>query len=317
MRMSVLTWLKSKPEFGTFASFLCIFIFFGVFAPRFLTIESIGSMLNMAVELGIVVVGVTLLMTGGEFDLSVGSVFALGNFVFIYLILQNFPIFLGFILAIASGVIIGIINGWITTRFAVPSFIVTLGMLWAIRGFLLFLATKQWWTLYGIQSTFLDVLNGKTFIFYNAVFWFLVLVVIGHIVLENTRFGNQIRACGGDKLNARFMGINVNKLKIFTFMLTGGLAAFAGTTNLSRFRYFHWYLGVGMELEAVAAVVLGGTLLTGGYGTLIGSLIGVLLLSMLRNGMILLGIPGYWYQAIIGAFFIIAMALNIKLRAKR
>jgi len=270
----------------------------------------------MSAEFGIVVVGVTFLMTGGEFDLSVGSVFALGNFVFIYSTLQNFPILLGFILAISCGVIIGAINGWITTKFAVPSLIVTIGTLWGVRGLLLFFAARQWWTIHAIQSTFFDVLNGKTFGLYNAIFWLLALLVIGHIILENTRFGNQIRACGGNKVNARFIGVNVNKLKMLTFMLTGGLAAFAGTANLGRFRYFHWYLGVGMELEVIAAVVLGGTLLTGGYGTLIGSLIGILLLSTLRNGMIFLGVPGYWYEGVIGAFLIIAMVLNIRLRPK-
>jgi len=316
MRVSIPIWLKSKPELGPLVSFLCIFTFFGLFAPKFLTIGSITSILNMSAEFGIVVVGVTLLMTGGEFDLSVGAAFALGNFVFIYSTLQNFPILLGFILAISCGVIIGAINGWITTKFAVPSLIVTIGMLWGVRGLLLFFAARRWWTIHAIQSTFFDVLNGKTFGLYNAIFWFLALLVIGHIILENTRFGNQIRACGGDKVNARFMGVNVNKLKMLTFMLTGGLAAFAGTANLSRFGYFHWYLGVGMELEVIAAVVLGGTLLMGGYGTLIGSLIGVLLLSTLRNGMILLGVPGYWYEGVIGAFLIIAMVLNIRLRPK-
>ena len=308
--------IKITPELGSLISFLCIFIFFGVFAPRFLTIESIGSMLNMAVELGIVVVGVTLLMTGGEFDLSVGSVFALGSFIFVSAISNGVNPYLAFVFVILSGIMIGLLNGLITVKTGIPSFLTTLGTMLFWRGVMLGLSGGQ--TIpFQIKSRLIENAGGR-FVdpFLNSVWIFLVTVLIFHLIFEHSRYGNWLRASGGNKIVGELMGLPVNKTKIQAFIVCSVLASFAGFLDACRLKTFNPLLGQGMELEAIAASVLGGTSLFGGYGTLIGSLFGVLIISALRVGLVMMGMTVYIYFSLVGVILIAAILIKHRFSVK-
>ena len=306
--------LRRHPEFGALAGLIIVFIGFSLTATRFLTIESIAGIVTIASELAIVCGGVTFLMITGEFDLSVGSVFGLSAMVLAITANQGIPIIIGLLLALISAGIIGFINGFITVRFKIPSFITTLGALMFWRGILM-ATTKGFSVRYTGDSIILNILN-KRFLsgFRASAIWFVLIIYILHIILTRTKYGNSTFATGGNKEAARVLGISVNKIKIYNFIICSVLAGLAGCIQFARFCSVDPVRGQGMELEAIAAVVVGGTLMTGGYGSLIGTFFGVLLMGMVRSGLIMAGAPSYWYEAFIGIILIGAVIINTRLK---
>jgi simple sugar transport system permease protein len=143
--------------------------------------------------------------------------------------------------------------------------------------------------------------------------WFFLLTLLFSLFLTNTRYGNWVFATGGNKEVARAMGVNIDKVKITNFMLSALMASLSGCIVISRFNLANASFGTGMELEAIASAVIGGTLLTGGYGTIIGVFFGAFLMGMMRTGLVMIGAPAYWYQAFVGAILIIAATINLKL----
>jgi len=302
--------IKITPEFGSVVSFLCIFTFFGLFAPKFLAIGPMASVLNMSAEFGIVVVGVTLLMTGGEFDLSVGSAFALGSFIFVSTISNRVNPLLAFLFAISGGALVGLLNGLITVKAGIPSFLTTLGSMLFWRGVMLGLSGGK--TIpFQIKSRLIESAGGRfAEPFLNSVWIFLVIILIFHLIFEHSRYGNWLRASGGNKTVGKLMGVPVNKTKIQTFILCSFLASFAGFLDACRLSTFNPLLGQGMELEAITASVLGGTSLFGGYGTLIGALFGILIISTLRVGLIIMGMTVHIYFSLVGIILIAAILIK-------
>jgi len=207
-----------------------------------------------------------------------------------------------------------LINGIITVKYKIPSFITTLGTLMFWRGILLAVtggfAVRYWGT-----SSFLHGLNGH-FLgeFRTSSIWFFIIIFSLNIILTKTPYGNSTYATGGNKEAARVLGISVDKVKIINFIICAMLAGLAGCIQFARFNSVDPLRGTGMELEAIAAVVVGGTLMSGGYGNLIGTLFGVLLMGMVRSGLIMSGAPAYWYQAFIGIILILAVITNTKLK---
>ncbi len=221
---------------------------------------------------------------------------------------------MGFLLALTAAFFIGLINGIITVKYKIPSFIATLGSMMFWRGILLAVtggfAVRYWGT-----SSFLRVLNGH-FLgeFRTSSIWFFIVIFLLNVILVKTPYGNSTYATGGNKEAARVLGISVDKVKIINFIICAMLAGLAGCIQFARFHSVDPLRGTGMELEAIAAVVVGGTLMSGGYGNLIGTLFGVLLMGMVRSGLIMSGAPAYWYQAFIGIILILAVITNTKLK---
>lgn len=306
--------LRRHPEFGALAGLVIVFIGFSLTATRFLTIESIAGIVTIAAELAIISGGVTFLMITGEFDLSVGSVFGLSSMLLAITANQGIPIIVGLLLALSAAGFIGLINGFITVRFKIPSFITTLGALMFWRGILM-ATTKGFAVRYTGGSIIFDILN-KRFSsgFRSSAIWFVLIIYILHIVLTRTKYGNATFATGGNKEAARVLGISVNRIKIHNFIICSVLAGLAGCIQFARFCSVDPVRGQGMELEAIAAVVVGGTLMTGGYGSLIGTFFGVLLMGMVRSGLIMAGAPSYWYEAFIGIILIGAVIVNTRLK---
>ncbi|GAI98200.1 unnamed protein product, partial [marine sediment metagenome] len=224
-----------------------------------------------ASELGIIALGVALLMISGEFDLSVGSMSAVGALIVASLYQLGLDPFLAVAIAVGGGIAAGAINGLATVKFGIPSFIVTLGAMMTWRG-VIFLTTGGIHIVFRViksHPVFYSVLQGHMGVGSAPLIWFVVTAIMLMLLLNFHWFGNHVFATGGNKEAARSMGININKTKVICFMIVGGLAAFSGVMRVTRIRGFHMLQGEGTALMAIAAVVVGGTSLFGGAGSIL------------------------------------------------
>lgn len=295
-----------------------VWLLFWLFVPNFGTVRTVAGVFNAASINAIVVIGVTILMIAGEFDLSVGAVMAMGGYIFANIMVDGGSPLAAIGLALLVSTLMGAVNGLITVYTKLPSFIVTLGTLSIYRGLV--------WVYSGgemVQTTeklvLYDWLNGRLdFVndllpranFRTATLWVILLAVIFQLILTRTRFGNHIFAAGGNAQAAIAQGVNIKRVKIICFALTGTLAGLAGILTFSQFSSVFVATGASVELTAIAGAVVGGTLLTGGVGSIVGGLLGILLIDTLRSGVVLLGFPSDNFAAVVGVT-IIGVALLI------
>ncbi|MCS7174996.1 ABC transporter permease [Pseudothermotoga sp.] len=303
-------------EFGAIVGVAVFLVLFSALSNRFLTVENFFNTLTMAAELGIISIGVAMLMISGEFDLSVGSVFAVAPMVFATMVNSRYDPYLSLVVSLAVCLGVGAVNGLVTLKTGIPSFITTLGMMMFWRGILL-AVTGGFPIILARRVDMLQYLGGRIYggLRYSAL-WFVVLALIFSIILEQTQYGNWVFATGGSLGAARALGIATGSVKLINFVLCSVLAGFAGLTTFARFKLVDPTFGQELELEAIASAVMGGTLLTGGYGSVLGACIGAFMISMVRNGLVLAGAPAYWYRAFIGVILIIAAVINARIRRK-
>jgi len=321
-RPSLLRRLISKPEFGPFVLLVIEIVIFTAINPDFLSPLNISNTLVFTVELGLIALAMTLLMTAGEFDLSVGAVFGFSPIVMWTLFNQGIvPLEVGFLIAIAIAALIGLVNGLFVTRLKIPSFLVTLGMLLVVRGTALFVTDgfpQRTWN--AGDQWIAEVLVGDFYVgpfrIYMSLFWFIGAAVIFWYILTQTKFGNWIQASGGNPNAARARGVNVNATKLALFMLCSAMAALAGIISSIRTSAANPNSGTGYELEVIAMVVIGGTALMGGRGTIVGTVLGVFILRVMRNGIVMIGVPGLAYNIFIGAIILGMMALHYGLERR-
>jgi len=303
-------------ELSSLAMLAVVVVIFFVINGDFLSKENITVVLETAPELGIVAVGVTVLMICGEFDLSVGSIFALAPIFTASVMNWGVPAAVSFIGVLIFCGLIGALNGFVTLRFGIPSFITTLGAMMVWRGLVL-LVTGGWPPEYPTAADPLKmVLVGQVGMLYASLLWFLGIVALLWILLERTRFGNWTFATGGNLNAARVMGIPTNRVKMTAFVITSLLAGFAGVVQGFRLGALVPSAGTGLELDTIAASVIGGTYLSGGIGTVIGTIIGTFLIRVIDNGLIMARAPGYWFRVFIGLLTIVAVIINVSI-AKR
>ena len=284
-------------------------------SPAFLSAGNISNLLAFTPELGMITLGMTLLMTAGEFDLSVGSVFGFAPIIMWTLYNTHVaPLEVGFVIALLFAVLVGLANGWFVTYLKIPSFLVTLGMLLVVRGTALYITDgfpQRTWTA---DSPLMRILVGEFSIgglsIYSSLLWFILFAVILGYILNHSKVGNWIQAAGGNPEAARARGVRVTRTKIALFVLSAVISAWAGVTSSIRVSAANPNSGTGYELEVIAMVVIGGTALTGGRGTIVGTVIGVLILRMMRNGIVLIGVPGLAYNIFIGGIILAMMALH-------
>ena len=308
--------LIARPEFGPFVLLVVELVVFTSLNPSFLSPQNISNTLVFTVELGLIALAMTLLMTSGEFDLSVGSLFGFTPVLMWTLFNSGVTsLEVAFLLGLLAAALIGLVNGVFVTRLKIPSFLVTLGMLLVVRGTALFITSGFPQRTWSAENQWLaellvgDIVIGP-FRLYMSLFWFILVAAVLGYVLTQTKAGNWIQASGGNAAAARARGVNVNKTKIALFMLSSVMAAFAGIISSIRTSAANPNSGTGYELEVIAMVVIGGTSLTGGRGTIIGTVLGVLILRVMRNGIVLIGVPGLAYNIFIGAIILGMMALH-------
>jgi simple sugar transport system permease protein len=284
--------------------------------PSYLSILNISNLLVFTVELGLIALAMTLLMTAGEFDLSVGSVFGFCPVLMWTLYNEGVAgIEIAFLASLLAAAVIGFLNGWFVTRLRIPSFLVTLGMLLVVRGTALYVTDgfpQRTWDAAGLWLA--EVLVGDFYIgelrIFMSLFWFIGAAVIFGYVLTQTKAGNWIQASGGNPNAARARGVKVNRTKMALFILSACMSGFAGIISSIRTSAANPNSGTTYELEVIAMVVIGGTALRGGRGTIIGTVIGILILRLMRNGIVLIGVPGLAYNIFIGAIILGMMALH-------
>ena len=301
--------LLSRPEISALAITLVLILIFSFVNDRFLNPRNFMVILAAYPEYALVALGVTILMISGEFDLSVGSVFAVAPIVTVILVGNyEYNQYWAIILGLLSAAGLGLVNAIVTLFFRIPSFITTLGMLFMARSIAIGISggfppsfPKNWDTGW---------LVGRIDMLRVSVFWMLGIALVCHFILKKTNFGSWVFATGENKQAANDLGINTFAVKTTCFIICSTLAGFAGIIQSLRIKTAITSLGLGLELNAIAAAVVGGAALMGGIGSAMGALVGTFLLQMIDNILILSRVDGNWFKFGLGAMIIVAVILN-------
>lgn len=299
-----------------FASLIAMFIVFTLASPNFATFNNIVGILLSTAVIGVLSVGVTFVIITGGIDLSVGTVMTFGSVITGVLIsFWGLPISIGVVGGLAAGALAGFVNGSIIAKMKVPPFIATLGMMMMAQGLSLVISGTR--PIYFLETpSFRQISMGSVFGIPNAVLIFFAAAIVASIILTKTVLGRYTYALGSNEEATRLSGINVDRWKIGIYTLGGLYSGLAGVMMASRLNSAQPALGVGYELEAIAAVVIGGTSLSGGTGSILGTVIGAFIMSVLVNGLRILSIPQEWQKVVIGAIVIAAVYADIVRRRR-
>ncbi|HEY0792561.1 MAG TPA: ABC transporter permease [Chthoniobacterales bacterium] len=296
-------------QYVIYAGFVIIFIFFSATLNEqgFLDPNNLLNIVRQTAMIAIMAVGMTFVLSAGEIDLSIGAVAGLTSVTAAFAI-ARFGLIGGICGGLLTGIIIGLINGLLTTRVGIPSFLVTLAMMGIARG------TAMW-----VSKTAAIPILDKTYFFTFGsgnvgpvpvlLIWALIAAVAGHIALRKTSFGRKTLATGGSETASRFTGIKTHDIKMQVLIISSLTAAFAGMLYAGRLRSGRFQLGDGDELSVIAAAVLGGTSLFGGFGSVLGSIMGALMIGLINNGLILMGLE--FSQQLIARGIIILLAVTV------
>ena len=295
-------------RFLPFLTLAILFVILSVASPYFLTGTNISSVIRQTAVINIMALGMTLVIVSGGIDLSVGSMMAFSGVVGTMTMVSSGSVGLGILTGMIAGTTWGALNGLMISRLGIPPFIVTLGTLGIIRGLTLVISGGL--PVVGLPKEHGFLGEGSIG---PAPFVLVVLascVIIAHFVLHSTRLGRYTYAIGSNEAAAIYAGIPVGRYKVAIYAICGLMTGLAGMIETSRLMTGQPTAGVTYELQVIAGVVIGGGSLTGGEGTVIGTLIGAFIMGLLSNGSDLLGITPYWQQVIIGAIIILAVALD-------
>ena len=305
-----------RPEMGSFIGLVAVFVFFSIFGSAdFLSASGAASWLNVAAELGIIAIPVGLLMIAGHLDLSVGTVIpARSMAIAIVSGLYGAPIGVGIVVALGLGLAVGFINGYLVVRTDLPSFVVTLATLFAVAGLTLGFSI----ILAGSTSVALQTgpiakqllgsfVGGK---FQVTLFWWIAIVLVFGFLLGFSRYGNWILALGGDKVSARNAGIPTDRLTIALYMSSGLSSAFVGMSQAILYNSAQVSAGQSFIFNSIIAVVIGGVMLTGGYGSVVGIVLGTLTFSIVNQGIYFTDFDANWSALIIGILLLLAVLMN-------
>ncbi len=325
-RRSLTAQFLRRPEMGAITAAIAVGLFFSLQSSVFRSPNGIANWLDPAATLGIMAVAVALLMIGGEFDLSAGVVTGTTGLTTAILVTSlGWNIFVALIISLVVALAIGFFNGYMVVTTRLPSLIITLAMFLFLRGVnlggtKLLVGTTQ---VSGVSESpgydFLHTIFGSTISLAGAEFsisivWWIVITAVAAYVLQRTRVGNWIFAVGGDANAARAVGVPVKRVKIGLFMAVGFLAWFSGMHQLFAFNTIQAGGGVGQEFLFIIAAVVGGTLLTGGYGSAVGAALGAFIFGMTQQGIVYAGWDPNWFKAFLGVMLLLAVAVNLSVK---
>lgn len=296
---------------------LVMVIFLSLATDVFLTPANITNVLRQISINAILALGVTFVILTGGIDLSLGSIVAFSGVISTSIVLHGGPnfVFLGLLGGVLVGAGCGFISGAVVSIFKAPAFVVTLGMMTVLRGFALMFTDGR--PVVGFDRGFLVFGQGFVSFVPMPVAIALVVFLICLFVLAMTKFGRHIYAVGGNPEAARVSGINVKSVKTLAFTISGACAGLGGVILASRINVGQPAAGAGNELDAIAAVVIGGTSLTGGLGGVVGTIVGALIIGVINNGMNLMEVSSYWQQVIKGLIIVIAVIIDILANRKK
>lgn len=314
MKDMALRALKTK-EGSIFLVLIILEILAVLFVERYTSSSNMRLLFRAIPSLGVLSIGITLLMISGEFDLSVGSTFALGPMISALAVAAGMNIWIAFLFALLTGAFIGLINGLLTVKTAIPSFIVTIGAMLFWRGIVLVISDgrmTEFPLTDGFRACFNSMIGGVT----TQFIWFAVLTMILWYLLSLQKFGNWVYATGGNLKAARAMGIRTDTVKIICFIIAGVLAAFAGIFDSTRVEIVNPTQGETIPLTAIAAMVIGGTRLGGGAGSIIGTFIGATIMFTIEDILMLLRVSAYCFDSFVGVVIILAV-IGYRLTGKK
>jgi ribose transport system permease protein len=296
-------------QYVIYAGFVVIFIFFSITLgdKGFLDPNNLLNIVRQTAMIAIMAVGMTFVLSAGEIDLSIGAVAGLTS-VTTALALAKFGLIGGIFGGVLTGIVVGMVNGLLTTRVGIPSFLVTLAMMGIAKGAAMWVSAtaavpildKTYYSIFG---------SGNLGPVPGLLIWALIAAAIGHVALRKTTFGRKVLATGGSETAARFTGIKTHNIKMQVLIISSLTAAFAGMLYAGRLRSGRFQLGEGDELSVIAAAVLGGTSLFGGFGSVVGSIMGALMIGLINNGLILMGLE--FSQQLIARGVIIILAVTV------
>ncbi|MEA1964075.1 MAG: ABC transporter permease [Candidatus Aerophobetes bacterium] len=304
---------------SVFLIFIGLLLFFTFFSQyRFINPGNIEVLLALGSEFSIIALGVGMLMICGEFDLSIGSILVFCSFIFVILFETGMNLLLAGFIVLIVGALLGLLNGIITVKAFIPSFITTLGMMMFWRGLTLLLSrgyTRPFDP--EVSPIFCHILTGKIGGIPVQVIWFVVFGAALGMFLHFHKFGNWVYATGDNKLAARAMGINTDRVKTICFIIVGILCAFVAMMQIVRVSTFSSRAGDGWELKAIAASVVGGTALMGGRGIMAGIFLGALIISVIENGLVVLRISYFWTYVVFGLVIVFSVLSSRYLERRR
>ncbi len=320
--VSFLRRLLLKPELGSLIGAIVVFLFFAALSSTFWSASGVANWLDPASTYGIMAVGVALLMIGGQFDLSSGVQLATAGLTTAILTTNyHLVIWVSLLVSLAVCLSIGLLNGYLVMRTGLPSFIITLGTFLMLQGANLGLTKVITGTVQvsgidqepyfsGAHAIFASQVNLFGQQFYIAILWWIVFTALASYLLLRTRFGNWIFAVGGDSNASRNVGVPAGRTTITLFMGVSFFAWFVGNTQLLRLTSIQSSAGLGLELYYIAAAVIGGCLLTGGFGSAIGASIGALIIGMTSQGIVYAGWDSDWFKLFLGGMLLLAVLTN-------
>jgi len=296
-------------RFLPFISLIVLCVLISVFEPRFLSAGNLASVARQTAVITIIAMGMTVVMVSGGIDLSVGSVLALSGVVGAFAMAAGAPVIVGVATAIAIGFACGLLNGIAVARLRIPPFIVTLGAMGIYRGIALLITDGK--AVVGLPSGFGYLAEGSLLgVVPIPLLVVLIVSIATHFLLANTQPGRYCYAIGSNIEAARYAGIRVSKYQVLFYVLLGVLAGLAGSIESARLVTGQPTAGEGYELRVIAAVVIGGGSLAGGQGTVIGTIVGALIMGVLANGANLIGISSFAQQVVIGAVIVMAVTFD-------
>ncbi|MEH7414267.1 ABC transporter permease [Neobacillus drentensis] len=303
---------KLFAKYGIYIAFAILFIILSISSESFLTTTNIINILRQVSIIGIVAIGMSFVIITGGIDLSVGSIMALSAVVASSFAKadSSYSLIIPIIIGMTVGLACGIINGVLVAKWKVAPFIATLGMMTAARGLAMVYTNGR--PVIGLNNSYNNIGSGYLLGLPIPVIIFIVIVAIGIFLLNFTVYGRHVFATGGNEQSAKLSGIRVNSVKIGVYAIAGLLAGVGGMILSSRIMSGSPVLGQGYELDAIAAVVIGGTSLFGGVGSIVGTLIGVLIIGVMNNGLDLLNVSSYYQQILKGTIIVIAVLLDKK-----
>jgi ribose transport system permease protein len=279
-----------------------------ILTPHFLTTDNLLSIALQTAIIAILALGQVYVIISGGIDLSVGSILALSGVISAQLLVSGWPTALSIVAGVLAGALLGFINGLVITKGKLPPFIVTLGMMGVARGLSLVLTDGL--PVSGLPETFTKLGNERIFYIPIPVIFLIVVTIISAFILSRTIFGRYVYSIGSNEESAQLSGINVNFHKLMIYVVCGLLSGLAGVLLTARLVSAQPTAGTGYELDAIAAVVIGGASLMGGVGTVGGTIIGAFIMGVLRNGLNLLNVTPFWQQIAIGVVIVLAVYLD-------
>ena len=302
--------LANWRQFIPYLGFVLIFVFFSLYLPReqFLDSNNLLNILRQTAMISIMAVAMTYVLSAGEIDLSIGMVAGLASIV-AAVAMDSYGIVGGVVAGLATGAIVGLVNGVLTTRIGIPSFLTTLAMMGIARGMAMWLTKTK--SVPILDENFIAIFGGGDLgPVPGLVLWTLAFAAVGHVVLRKTTFGRRVLATGGSETAARYSGIDTRSIKLRVLIISSVAASVAGMLYAGRLHSGRFQLGEGDELSVIATAVLGGTSLFGGAGSVVGSIVGSLMIGVINNGLLLMGLE-YSQQLIArGVIIIVAVAIS-------